>query len=171
MWPWLWRQQTNLFTWPSGSRWCITKPNLVTKGSAAQKYLLDKHSLKAWTSDVTLTLNTAIQSFHKTLQLMMMYIHTKFGMMHTHNMFGCKRISSSDDIVEPIIFDYMSPVTLILKLAHQSFHVTLQPTIIHHNTKFGYKRFCCAESIIEIFIKNLNLWCDLDFEHSNLIFP
>ena len=37
LWPWPWRQQTNLFGRQSGSRWCITIPCLVVKGSAIQK--------------------------------------------------------------------------------------------------------------------------------------
>ena len=43
---------------------------------------------------------SAIQSLHKTLQLMVMYQSIKFG---------CKRISSSVDMVETVISDCMSP--------------------------------------------------------------
>lgn len=46
----------------------------------------DKHSMKFWTSAVTLTLNAAIKSFHETFRSMMMYPQTKFS---------CKRISTS----------------------------------------------------------------------------
>ena len=44
---------------------------------------------------MTVTLNTAMQSFHKTLRIMMKYRQTKFG---------SNRISSSEDIVETITF-------------------------------------------------------------------
>ena len=37
LWPWPWRQQTNIFGRQSGSWWCITIPSLVVKGSALQK--------------------------------------------------------------------------------------------------------------------------------------
>ena len=38
-----------------------------------QNYMTDKQSMKFWTITTTLTLNTAIQYFHKTLHLMMYY--------------------------------------------------------------------------------------------------
>ena len=38
-----------------------------------------KHLIKFWTITVTLTLNTALQSFHHRLWLMVMYQQTKFG--------------------------------------------------------------------------------------------
>ena len=45
--------------------------------------------------DLALDQNRAIQSFHLAIQLMMMCHQTKFG---------SKRISSSEDIVETVIF-------------------------------------------------------------------
>ena len=94
-WPWPWRQQTNLFERQSGS--CITIPNKVVKGSAIQKILsgLDKHLLTFWNFAVSLTLSTTIHFLHKTLWFIIMYYQTKFG---------CKRISSSKDTVEIVIF-------------------------------------------------------------------
>ena len=52
-----------------------------------RRYRTDKHSIKIWTSALTLTLNTAIQHFHETLQLRMMCHQIEFD---------SKRISSSD---------------------------------------------------------------------------
>ena len=40
--------------------------------------------------------------------------------------------------------------------------------VMHHNTKFGYKRFSSSENI-QTFIKILNLRCDPDLEQSNLL--
>ena len=89
--PWTWRQQTSLLAWHSSTRWCITIPNLVTKHSAFEEIS------SRWTftgilnlsCDLDLDHNRAIQSFHKTIHLMMMCHQTKFR---------CRRISSSEDI-------------------------------------------------------------------------
>ena len=61
-----------------------------------RKYHLDKHSPTFWTFTVTLILTETIQSFHKTIQRMMMCHQTKFS---------CKRISSPENISHN--FDYM----------------------------------------------------------------
>ena len=58
--------------WYSGWWWCITIQSLID-----QRYYPGKQSLKFRTFPVTLTLNTAKQPFHKTLQLMNMYCQTK----------------------------------------------------------------------------------------------
>ena len=78
---------------------------------------------------VTLTLTTTILLLHKTLQLMMMYNTIKFG---------CKKISSSVNMVEAVISDYMG---LHCGLDHilliSFFCMTLLLVIVHHLTKFG----------------------------------
>ena len=92
LWPWAWRQQTNLLAWHSGP-WYITIPSSVTKRSAVEGIL------SRWTftgilnifCDLDLDYNRAIQFFHKTIQLMMVCHQNKFS---------CKRISSSEDILE-----------------------------------------------------------------------
>ena len=56
-----------------------------------RRYRPDKHSLTVWTFAVTLTLNTALQFYHMTLRLLVMWHITKSG---------CKRISSSEDTLE-----------------------------------------------------------------------
>ena len=100
LWPWTLSQQTNLLAWHSGPWWCITIPNLVTKDSAVEEIS------SRWTftgilnlsCDLDLDQNKAIQSFHKTIQLMMMGHQTKFS---------CKRISSSKHILESHTPDYI----------------------------------------------------------------
>ena len=63
--------------------------------------------------DLDVDHNRAIQSFHKTIQLMMMCHQAKFS---------CKRISSSDNILKRHILIILSlTVTLTLKTANQSF--------------------------------------------------
>ena len=39
LWPWTWRQQTNLLAWHFGPWCCITISSLVTEGSAAEEIL------------------------------------------------------------------------------------------------------------------------------------
>ena len=84
----------SIFLHSSGPWWCTTIPSLVTKGSVVEEISL------RWTfagilnlsCDLDLDHNRAIQSFHKTIQLMMMMCHqTKFSR---------KRISSSEDMLE-----------------------------------------------------------------------
>ena len=90
--------------------------------------------------DLDLDHNRAIQPFHNTIQLMMTCHQTKSS---------CKRISSSEDVLESHIFILWSfTVTLILKTANQSFWKTICPMVnnffcmilhlmmIHHHTKF-----------------------------------
>ena len=64
--------QNDISEWYSGWWWCITILSLTD-----QRYCPGKHSLKLRTFTVTLTLNTAKQPFHKTLQLMNMHCQTK----------------------------------------------------------------------------------------------
>ena len=56
-----------------------------------RKYRTDKHSVRFWSITATLTMTTAIQSFQMLLR-------------HHQTMFGGKRISSSEDIADTIIF-------------------------------------------------------------------
>ena len=97
-------------------------------------------TMKPWTFAVTLTLTTAILSFHKTLWLMMMYHQTKCG---------CKRISTSDEIIHSHIFIIWTiTVTLTLKTANKSFHVTLQLMIWWSlNIHTGNERFSGSDDI------------------------
>ena len=105
LWPWTWRQQTNLLAWHSGLWWCITIPSLVTKGWAVEKI----SSRWPFTGilnlfcDLDLDHNRAIQPFHKTIQLIMMCHQTKFS---------CKRISSLKDRHILIIWSYTGDLDL-----------------------------------------------------------
>ena len=142
LWPWTWRQQTNLLARHSGPWWCINIPRLVKESSAVEEIL------SKWTFTGILNLscdldhdhNRAIQSFHKTIHLMMMCHHTKFI---------CKRISHSDNISKShILIIFFITVTLTLKTANQPFWKSAWLIMMHHHTKFGSKRFCDSESII-----------------------
>ena len=61
-------------------------------------------------------------------------------------------------------------MTLTLKIASQSFCVTLQLVIMHHKTKFGAKIFGGLEDIC-VNIDILTPHCDFDLECNNPIFP
>ena len=91
--------------------------------------------------DLDLDHNRAIQSFHKTIHLMMMCHQTKFS---------CKRISSSDNILKRHSLIMLSViVTMTLKSADPSFWGTIRLTMMHYHTRFGSKRFIISEDIIQ----------------------
>ena len=81
---------------------------------SSEDIILTRHSLTFWTFAVTLLLNAVIQSFHRTLQLMVLYYQTKFG---------CKQTNTLEDIAETVIFWFQVAlaVTLTLKIENQFF--------------------------------------------------
>ena len=139
-------QQTNHLAWHFGPWCCITIPSLVTDDSAAEEIS------STWTftgilnhfCDLDHGHNRAIQSFHKTVLLMMMYHQTKFS---------CKKISSSDNKFRSYIL-IITPltVTLTLNTTIQLFHKTLWFMIMYYQTKFGSKRISNSKDTMEIFI-------------------
>ena len=55
---------------------------------------------------------------------------------------GCKRISSSSDMAETVIYDYMSPnCDPELEDNKPIFLHDNLPMLMHHHTKSGYRRF------------------------------
>ena len=123
---------------------CITIPSLVTEGSAAEEIS------SRWTftgilnlfCDLDRDLKRAFQSFHKTINLMMMCHQTKFTR---------KRISSSDNILKSyILIILLLTVTLTLKTANHFFFFlkTIWFIQMHHHTKLGSTRFSDSENII-----------------------
>ena len=62
-------------------------------------------------------------------------------------------------------------MTLTLKIANESFCMTLQLIMMLHNTEFGNKMFGGLENIIWINIDILTVRCDLDLECNNYFFP
>ena len=97
------------------------------------------YSLEFRTFTVTLTLNTAKQPFHKTLQPMNMRCQTKLVAI---------KISSSEHIIEIVIFDCMNrnsvTVTLTVKIETHFSHMTLWLIMMSQHTGFGYKWFSDA---------------------------
>ena len=89
--------------------------------------------------------------------------------MYYQTRFGIKRISSSEDRVETVIFDHMNPCCY-LENSKPIFLQALRLKMMHHNTKFGNKMFGGLEDIIWINMDILTLHCDLDLECSNTIF-
>ena len=72
-------EQSNL-TQSSLWWWCAIRPASVTKGSAVQKICTTKnHILTIWSFTVTSTPKTENKSFWKTIWLITMHHHTKFG--------------------------------------------------------------------------------------------
>ena len=163
LWPWTWRQQTNLLAWHSGSWWC-SHTGLVTEGSAVEE-ILSRQTITGilnLTCDLDHNHNIAIQSYHKTIHLMMMYHQTRFS---------CKRISSSDNILKShILIMWSFTVTLTLKTANKSFWRTILLMMMLHHTKFGSKRFSSSKDIIWTYIHchfEILLWPRSWAQHSN----
>ena len=73
-------------------------------------------------------------------------------MMHHYTIVGCTGFLSSGDMEETVIFSKkdLSPptVTLTLKEGTQTFHMTLQVTMIQH-TKFNCERLSDSEDIVQ----------------------
>ena len=103
-----------------------------------RRYRLRKASKKFWTCIVILTLETAISFLHVTPQLIIMYRPIQCG---------CKKISSSADMVESHIWLWALTVTLSL---NQSPCLTLWPTMMHQRSKFGYRRFSIWGGIVQM---------------------
>ena len=81
-------------------------------------------------------------------------------MMYHPITFGCKKISSSANMVETVIFDQMSP-HCDPELEDQSSCTSFWPIMCHHHTKFGYRRFSSRGDIIQMNIhwnSELFLW-------------
>ena len=70
-------------------------PSNQAKLQKDQISILESHILIIWSFTVSLILKTVHQSFWKTLWLTITYNQIKFG---------CKKISSSEDIAETVIF-------------------------------------------------------------------
>ena len=127
---------------------------------------------------MTLTLNTAKQPFHKTLQLMNMHCQTKPPPPpppHQKKKEEKKKKSSSEHIIEIVIFDCMNQnsvtVTLTLKIETRFSHMMLwlimmSPILGLVTNGSVVHKIICKLTLTEIF----NLGCDIDLEHSNPTF-
>ena len=132
LWPWTWRQQIYFLAWHSSPWWCITIPRLVTKGSAVQEMSL------RWTftgilnpsCDLYLHHNGAIQSFHKTIQLMISCHQTKWFKLQKDQQ--VRRYIRKSSLVT-----WSFTVALTLTTANQYFWKTIWLMMMHHHTKFG----------------------------------
>ena len=133
-------KQSNPFTRQSSWWWVAVKPSfLIAKRSAVQD-ILKGHILIIWSLTLTLTLKTSNQSFWKTVWLMMIYQHTKFGN---------KRLSNSEK--HSLTF-WNFVVTLTLNTVIQFLDKTLWLMIMFYQTKFGCKRISSSEAIVETVI-------------------
>ena len=114
---------------------------------------------------MTLTLITAEQPLHKTLQLINMHCQTKLV---------AKKPSSSEHIIEIVIFhcmnrNYSVTVTLTLKWETHFWHMTLAYNDVSPHwvlLQMVQRRISSKLILTETF----NLGCDTDLEHSNATF-
>ena len=86
-------EQSNLFTRQSTLWWCTTKTSC--KRIASSDNILKSKIMVIFSFTVTLILKTANQSFWKTIWLIMMHHHAKFGYT--------KQFSNSEKIIWTII--------------------------------------------------------------------
>ena len=130
-----------------------------------RKYKQDKQPLTFWTFAVTLTFNAIIPFFNRTLWLMILYYQTKFC---------CKLTNSLEDTTEIIIFWLYKPLLwpghwtqwTIFSTWHSSLWCCIAiPGLV---TKCSMVRQISSG---QTFADILNLHCDLDLDHRNLIFP
>ena len=138
---------------------------MVTNVLWFRKYHPDKQSLLFRTFTVTLTVNTEIALFNRTLEIMMLYYQTKFG---------CKSTSRLEDTTQIVMFWLDKP-------SLWPWHWTQWANFFAWH--FGL--WCCisipglatkcyvVQGILsgQNFTCILNLHCDLDLECSNPIFP
>ena len=98
--------------------------------------------------DLDLDHNRAIQSFHKTIHLMMMYHQIKLS---------CKRISCSDNISKRHILITLSiTVTLTLNTTIKLLPKTFWFMTMYYQTKFDSKRISSSKDTVDIVI----FWSD-----------
>ena len=105
-----------------------------------RRYHPDKHSLTFWSFTMTLTMNTAIPFF---LTLADTNVPSIQVWLQTDQML--RRYIRNSHIL--IILALVGTFTT-LKIANQFFCKTLRLMIIHHHTKFGYKRLSGSGDII-----------------------
>ena len=149
--------------WHCGRWWCSTIPRLVIKGSAVEEIQArwTVTGILKFSCDLDLDHNWAIQSFHKTVQAMIMCHQTRFCW---------KRISSSEDILESnILIAWSSTVTLNFKTTNRYFWNVLWLMKMHNYKNFGNKRFSGSE--VYRLDKHLKFCCDFCFERCNPISP
>ena len=112
--------------------------------------ILKSHILIILSLTVILSLKTANHSFWKTIWLIMMHYHTKFG---RKNFSILKR---------HIMIILSMTVTLTLKTANQSFQKTLWLIMMHHHKSLVAQRFIDSENII---------WTNIYWQFEILLWP
>ena len=123
--------------------------------------VLKSHILIILSLTVTLTLETANQTFWKTIWLIIMHHHTnlvvkglaiqKISSGQTFIKFGCQGINSSENIVERVIFWSYEPSLWPWPWNsnnYKKFAMTLWLMMLHNPTGFGHKIFGNSEYIL-----------------------
>ena len=149
----------NIIKWYSGWWWCITILSLTD-----QRYCPGKHSLKFRTFTVTLTLNTAKQPFHKTLQLMNMHRQTKL-VAPKNQQFRTYNRNSHIWLYEPK-FSYCD----LDREDRNPFFVcdALVYNVSPYRVWLQMVQRCVSSKLT--LTKTFNLGCDIDLEHSSPTF-
>ena len=116
-----------------GSWCCITIPTLEINASVVQEIVSGQTFIDILTFDCDLDLeHSDPMLFHPALRYMTMYDQTQID---------CKRVSSSEDLVETVIFWLYNPCCdLDLEQANHFFPVWHSDSIIRYDTEFGSKK-------------------------------
>ena len=116
-------------------------PNLVAKRSAVQQIWYRRSFLIKWALTVTLNLKTGNQSSCIFWPMM----------LHHHSKFDYRRFSSRGDIIQMNIhwniLNFFCDLDLDHNRAIQSFHKTIHPMMMCHQTKFSCKRISSSDNI------------------------
>ena len=161
LWPWNWKQQTNLLAWHFGPWCCITIQSWLQTVQLLWRYCSGQHSLEFLTffCDLDLDHNRAIFSqdnppYDNVLSnqvWLQMYQQFKRSSRNSH-----------------ILIIWALAVTFTLKIATTTTKLmTLWLMMLYHHTKSGNKMFCDSE----IFKHSLTFWIYNVTLTSNTVLP
>ena len=159
LWSWPWIQKS----FHSSSWWCITTPSLVLEVLVVQKILSGQTFINILKFHWDLDLEH-IHFSHMILKQMTMYHQTKFD---------CKRVSSSEDTAETVIFWLYKPLLWCWPWRQQtSFTTWHSDSRYYATTQSLVTKGWMVQEIMsrQTFFDTSNLWCNLDLEHSYQIF-
>ena len=119
-------------------------------GNGYTLYRLNQHRVNFRVSAETLTLNTVIPFFHRTLQLIMLCYQTKFG---------CKPTTSLEDTPEIVIFWLYKLSLWPWPWTQWINFMTIWLMMLHNHTRFVTKCFVVQKiSSRQTFTKNFEPW-------------
>ena len=130
------KAETCFFIWHSGLYWCLTILDSVTNGSAMHKISSKLTLTDTFNLGCDIDLEHCNQIFSLDTSLLMM-IYTHWVWMQKTHWFRINKTYNRNCDISMIL---AHTVTLTLKIEPHLFRMTVRLMVVHHNTKFGYKR-------------------------------